>query len=71
MTRGRINVASYVPESGATKVTANMIVLWDDGTSLADQEHAIKEAAKAALARVREINAGTGRPASRVTTGRL
>ncbi len=68
MNRGRINVGVMVPNSGADRVNANVIVTWDDGASLADQETAIKEAAKSALKRVRDIAAGTGRRACQVTS---
>ncbi len=61
MNRGRINAGTMVPNSGSERVNANVIVTWDDGATLADQEHAIKEAAKLALTRVRDIAAGTGR----------
>lgn len=68
MNRGRINVGTMIPNSGAERVNANVIVTWDDGASLADQEHAIKEAAKLALTRVRDIAAGTGRRPCQVTS---
>ncbi len=68
MNRGRINVGVMVPNSGADRVNANVIVTWDEGATLADQEHAIKEAAKLALTRVRDIAAGTGRRACQVTS---
>ncbi len=68
MNRGRINVGVMVPNSGADRVNANVIVTWDSDASLADQETAIKEAAKSALQRVRDIAAGTGRRACQVTS---
>lgn len=61
MSRGRINVGTMVPDSGADRANANVIVTWDANATLADQEHAIKAAAKLALQRVRDIAAGTGR----------
>ncbi len=62
MSRGRINVGTMIPDSGVDRVNANVIVTWDEGASLADQEHAIKEAAKLAITRVRDIAAGGRRP---------
>lgn len=57
MTRGRINVAATVPDTGASKVSANVIVIWDDGTPVGDIEEAIKAAARKAVLRVREVHA--------------
>ena len=54
-TRGRVNVSANVPEKRST-VSANVIVVWDDGAALADKEQAIKDAARAAILRVREVH---------------
>lgn len=63
MNRGRINVGAMVPDAGPDRVQANVIVVWDEGASLADQEAAIKAAARSAITRVREVDAGTRRAA--------
>ncbi len=64
MNRGRIHVGVTVPETGSSRVQANVIVVWDPDAALADQEHAIKEAAKAAITRVRQVASGIVRPCS-------
>lgn len=55
MTRGRIHVASAVPETGASKVNTDVIVTWDDGARPNDVEESIKEAARKAIVRFREV----------------
>lgn len=67
MTRGRINAHASVPDTGASKVSANVIVVWDDAAPLVDLEAAIKEAARKAIYRVRTVHGAASVPEGQLT----
>lgn len=61
MTRGRISVAETVPESGSLRANAHLIVTWDESTDPRDVEEAIKQSARSAIRRHRDVVAGRAR----------
>lgn len=64
MSRPRANVSATVPGTGRVNATANVIATWDDGAPVEYIEEAIKQAARDAIRRVREVTRIEYRPAT-------